>query len=117
MKAANKLILLVLMVSGNAYSSNYPDAHVTEVVMGPNYGNIVLVALDVPPNWAVGADTHCQTNHEYNIAFDGTTAQGKMYLSAVLAAHAAKKLVSIAGYDFSCQMYGGVEDLYHIVVK
>ena len=108
------LFLLLLSASTPATSaaSSFHDAIITEVLVGPNYGNIVIIKIDKPP---VLSD--CHTNKNYNYAFDGTTAQGKMYLSVVLTALSTQKPVDIAGYSDQCDNFNGIENLYHIVIK
>ena len=47
--------------------------------------------------------------------FDGTTDQGKMFLSVAMLAFSAQKPVNIAGYNDQCGAWG-VENLYHLSI-
>ncbi|ESP94641.1 hypothetical protein [Pseudoalteromonas luteoviolacea] len=108
-----KLLLVVgLVVSHSGLASSVDPTKITQVLVGPNYGkNVILTVSNKPTN-----APSCQTNANYSYVFDGTTEVGKMTLSVVLAAYAAQKDVWLGGTD-TCTLYGGIENLKHIVAK
>lgn len=105
-------LLLFTFFSAICSASNYQNAKITKILVGPRYGNTVFLSLNSPPN-----TSGCHTNQNYHYAFDGTTEQGKMYLSIALTAYTAQKSVFIAGYDNQCNNFKDVEDLYHLQVN
>ena len=111
MKRFFVLLLLVLMTA-LTHASDIRTTKITQVLVGPHYGNNVFLTIsrkasDIPT---------CQTNTRYDYVFDGTTEDGKMTLSVVLAAYATQKDVWLGGKN-TCLLHNGVEDLKHIVAK
>jgi hypothetical protein len=96
----------------STYASNISTTKITRVLVGPHYGKNVILTISVKPTELPS----CQTNTSYSYVFDGTTEEGKMTLSVVLAAYAAQKDVWLGGKN-TCSLYGGIEDLAHIVAK
>lgn len=104
------LLILAVFISNYASASSVSVTQITRVLVGPQYGNKVILAVstkaaDIPS---------CQTNSRYNYVFDGTTAVGKITLSVVLAAYAAQKDVWLGGGD-NCSLHNVIESLKHIV--
>ena len=102
-----------MVMSGVANSSTTNSAKIEKILVGPNYGKSVLVKVDQAPTIDSG---HCQTHTSFNYSFDGTTDEGKMYLSILMTAFAMQKSVDIAGYNNTCEAYG-IEKLYHLQVN
>jgi len=96
----------------SSFASSVDPTKITQVLAGPSYGNKVFLVIsnkaDITPD--------CQSNIRYNYVFDGTTEQGKITLSLVLAAYATQKNVWLGGKN-TCLLHSSVEDLGHIVVK
>ncbi|MET1257043.1 hypothetical protein [Aliikangiella maris] len=106
------LLILILLFSFNVNASSVEPTKITKILVGPAYGNNVLITVS---NKATDTP-ECQTNNNYQYAFDGSTESGKMTLSVVLAAYASKKDVWLGGYD-RCDVFSGTESLKHIVAK
>lgn len=104
------LVLSMVLSAGMVNATSYTDAKITGVLVGPNYGNTVIVKVDKTPEIS-----GCHKNPGYNYAFDGSTDEGKIYLSVILAAYAAQKSVSIAGYNDQCTR--DVENLIYVVAQ
>ncbi len=108
-----KRLLFLLAISFPVIASGavYTDAKILKVLVGPLYGNVVLITLNkAQPN------TGCFTNQSFDVAFDASTPEGKIYLSSVLAAAASGKTVKITTYGNQCSNYDSVEDLRSIIV-
>lgn len=105
-----KLVLVSLLLAPLAMASSVNPTKITKVLVGPDYGTKAFITVSTKPS-AVPA---CQTGNIYDFVFDGATDTGKLTLGVMLAAYTAKQDVWIGGKD-SCQLYGGVEDLAHIV--
>lgn len=106
------LLIIALICCGNALASSVRPTKITKILVGPNYGNTVFITTQNKPT----ARPECHTNPWYDFAFDGTTESGKMTLSVALAAYTAQKNLWVGGSD-TCSIYGGVEDLNHIVTE
>lgn len=109
MKIAISLASFVFL-SGNVHASNVNPTKITKVLVGPQYGNIVIIKVSNVDS----ALPDCQTNVNFNYAFDGTTDAGKMTLSVVLATYTTQKDVWIGG-THTCSVYSGIENLEYIV--
>jgi len=105
-------ILSFLLLPAIVNASDISTTKITQVLVGPSYGNKVFLTLSVKPTGLPS----CQINTRYNYVFDGTTESGKMTLSVVLAAYATQNDVWLAGKN-TCSFNSTVEDLKHIVVK
>ncbi len=103
---------MLCLFSSVSFGSSFTTAKITEVLVGPNYGNTVILKLNQPL-----VSSSCHTNSSFQYAFNGATARGKVYLDVVLKAYTDQKTVAIAGYGDQCKNYQGIEDLYHIVLK
>jgi hypothetical protein len=106
------LALALISLPVFSFASNIGNTKITRVLVGPHYGKNVILTISVKATELPS----CQTNKGYSYVFDGTTASGKMTLSVVLAAYAAQKDVWLAGTN-TCSLYGGIENLKHIVAK
>jgi hypothetical protein len=107
-----RLFIVWLMTVGLANASSIDPTTITQVLVGPNFGNKVFVVLSKKPSDI----PTCQTNTRYSYVFDGTTPTGQMTLSVVLAAYATQSDVWLGGSG-SCSLYSNVENLDHIVTK
>jgi len=105
------ITFIFCVLSASSYSSNY-SGKISRVLMGPIYGSTVIIDVEGTPS---DRDA-CHTNSGYDFAFDGSTEEGKMYLSTILTAYASKMNVNISGYS-SCTVYGGIENLFHILLQ
>lgn len=107
------ITVFVLFNNSLVYATNYQDVRITQILLGPNYGSSVIIQLDIPPTIS-----GCQTSTEYNFAFNGATANGKMYLSTIMTAYMTQKLIQIAGYGTGvCAEVSNVEDLYYVILQ
>lgn len=105
-----KILMLALFVTSSSQASSINPTKIVKILAGPDYGNLVFLAIDPEP-----ADIPtCQTNDKWSYVFDGSTEAGKVYLSIALSAYAANKNVWFRG-DNSCDLYSNVEDLGYIV--
>ncbi len=104
-------LMIFALFCAAANGSTVDSTKITNILVGPQFGNRVMLTLSNKPLDAPA----CQTKtHSY--AFDGTTESGKMTLSVVLAAYAAKKDVTLGGNN-TCDLYSGIEDLRYVFVQ
>lgn len=110
MKKLLALALLALATGAHALPSF--TGKVDSYLTGFNYqGKVYIEASNYSDN------TGCRNEGAvFDFAFDGTTDQGKMYLSILMAAHTAQKTVVITGFD-TCDNEPGIADLRSIQVK
>ena len=106
------LYLLSFLLTMSSHASDVPSTKISEVLAGPHYNKNVILTVSTKATEL----PLCQTNPRYSYVFDGTTQEGKITLSIVLAAYAAQKDVWIRGKG-TCSLYDGIEDLAHIVAK
>ncbi len=104
--------LIACLLSFSSLASSITTTKITRVLVGPGYGNNVILTINPLPDDL----PDCQTNKGYNYVFDGTTEVGKMTLSSVLIAYSSRADVWLAG-NGSCSLYSGIESLKHIVIK
>ena len=79
---------------------------IAKIELGPTYGQKVFIQVI----GEVTGQPACQTNANYNFAFDVSEPGGDAVLSAVLSAKAGKQKIRISGYS-QCTRISGVEDL------
>ncbi|TDF41957.1 hypothetical protein EYS14_03695 [Alteromonadaceae bacterium M269] len=91
------LIIVALMISMFAtnvsVASDANPTKITQVLVGPQYGNRVLITVSPKAPTVPG----CQVSPWYDYSFDGSTESGKITLSVVMAAYAAQRNVWIGG--------------------
>ncbi len=91
----------------NASSTTVNGTEVKSILVGKYYGDKAFIEIESKPEIPNG---HCQSNGTYNYVLDTSTELGRLTLSLVLTAYAAKSSILIDGYD-TCDTFGGVEDL------
>lgn len=79
--------LSILLLPALSNASDIRTTKIIQILVGPDYGKNVILTISPKPTEL----TSCQTDSGYNYVFDGTTDEGKMILSVVLAAYAAQK--------------------------
>ena len=100
-----------MLICFSTAASSINNTKISKVLLGPQFGNNVFLVIETKAT----SLPSCQTNGVYSYVFDGTTAVGKMTLSAVLSAYAAQRTVTIGG-GHGCTLYGNVENLNYILV-
>ena len=106
------LLMIISTLSFTTVASSISTTKITRVLVGPGYGNNVMLTISPLPSDV----PDCQTNQGYSYVFDGTTEVGKMTLSSVLIAYSSKSNVWLGGTG-SCSLYNSIENLSHIVIK
>ena len=104
-------ISIAMLICFSTAASSIKNTKISKVLLGPQFGNNVFLVIESKASNLPS----CQTNGIYSYVFDGTTAVGKMTLSAVLSAYAAQRTVTIGGAN-TCSLYGNVENLNYILV-
>ncbi|AWF81794.1 hypothetical protein BTJ40_13695 [Microbulbifer sp. A4B17] len=107
-------ILVVVLLSFYSAFSNAEltySGKISQIHTGPQYqGRIFIETEDTPTG-----EVTCSTNASFSFAFEGTTEEGKMYLSILLSALAAKRDVVIKSSD-DCSIYSNVADLRNLSI-
>jgi len=85
---------------------------ILSILTGPAYGSSVLIEVDGDSSGERG----CLPNGNFDFGFDGSTENGKIYLSTLLTAYAAQKTVRLESTS-TCSYFSTVPDLESIWVK
>ncbi len=114
MKYIVAIITLIYVQASVASTVN--STQITSILVGKVYGNVAFIGVSTKP--ILSDLPECQTNPNYNYAFDPTTEIGKVTLSIALTAYASQKPVFINGYS-NCNLYPsvGVEELRQLMAK
>lgn len=72
----------------------------------------MFVEVDGNPTGTVS----CDSADAWSFVFDASTTEGKIYLSTLLSAYAAQKVVRLQS-DNTCSVHAGVPTLYTIWLK
>lgn len=113
MKGLLLSIVIYLLTTSVSSGSEISSAIVNEVLVGPYYGGKVFIDVSGTPSNIPSCNT---STSGLDYAFDGTTPEGKMYLSIVLTAYASKAEVQLRG-EGTCNLQSNVEDLRFIRLK
>lgn len=107
------LMTAVLLIGCGAAQASYDYTGTIKMVYtGPGYSGKVFIQVESAP----GGTVSCDTNTTFDFGFDGTTAIGKVMLSAVLTAYSLGSTIRLTSYD-TCTVYSGIPDLYTISLK
>ncbi len=103
----------MVLVTSNSYSSEY-TGKINRILSGPVYANLIIIDVVGTPVNVNG----CQTNANYDFAFDGSTAEGKMYFSMILTAYSANLDINFQGSTTTlCTLFSGIENLHHVQLQ
>lgn len=105
------LMFAFAFITSNSYAagSSFTGTIKNVVCHANNISPVCNVQVNGEP-----AGRGCSTA-DWHYAFDGTNAEGKNFLSILLAAQISRQTVVIAGQG-TCDLAGGSDDLRHIYI-
>jgi hypothetical protein len=91
----NGLILISLMLSSNAFSAGGTfTGKITEILGGPGHGSNIYLSVEGGSSNVTGS---CATDARYMFSLDTSNPLSNTWVSMILSAYAAGKIVYIQG--------------------
>lgn len=111
-KMKKLLFALVLFASHSANAAYEFTGLIKTIYLGPVYAGKVFIQVDGTPTGTVSCDNAVL----WDYVFDASTADGKIYLSTLLAAYTAGKTVGLISTN-DCNVYAEIPTLQTIWLK
>ena len=106
------LITITTILVTQTASAQWFTGTIKSIHSGPQYNGWMFIETSHPSD---GKDS-CQTNENFEYAFDAKSDEGKLYASILLTAYTAQKTVNLKSTGSSCTRYG-VADLENLTIK